>query len=129
MLLSKDHITPDSHERADYQITIMASRAQPELHEHPDTPFWRFGAFLEDENLDFCFSDNYDITSNIKASFNGRMLYINGDLTAAEYPDYADMQRKHYSQSEYVEVSGTGHSGPWEKPDEISRLIRTFINN
>jgi len=129
LLLSKDHITPDSHERADYQIAIGAARAQPELHEHPDTPYWRIGAFLRSDNLNFVQSDNYDITSNINQSFQGRMLFISSDSVAEEYPEYGDMQRSYYPQSEYVEIPGTGHSGPWEKPEELSTLIRNFLNN
>ena len=128
-LLSKDHITSDSHERADFAIAIGASRAQPELHEHPDTPFWRIGAFLRGDNLNLFESDNYNIASNIKTSFSGRMLYVNGSLETDEYPDYSDMQRQHYLLSEYVEIENTGHSGPWEKSAELSMLIRDFLNN
>ena len=129
LIMSKDHITPDSHERADYQVAIAASRAQPELHEHSQTPFWRIGAFLRADDLAFALSDNYDITSNIKNSFEGRMLIIGGSLTALEYPDFIDLQRAYYPQSEYVEIPNVGHSGPWERPEEISTLIRNFLNN
>lgn len=126
-LLSKDHFTPDSYERADYQLMINVFRAQPEFHEHPDTPLWRFGAMLSDDNLDFSLSDEYDITSDIKSSFLGNTLFIAGSLTTEELPAYMDLQRSHYPLSEYYEITETGHTGPWEKPVEVTEQIRNFI--
>ncbi|MDF1699455.1 MAG: alpha/beta hydrolase [Saprospiraceae bacterium] len=126
-LLSKDHITPDSYERADYQLMVNVFRAQPEFHEHPDTPLWRFGAMLSDDNLDFSLSQDYDISSNIKSSFEGNTLFMAGSLTTTELPDYMDMQRGYYPSSEYYEIPETGHTGPWEKPEEVSEQIRNFI--
>ncbi|MBD3288380.1 alpha/beta fold hydrolase, partial [candidate division KSB1 bacterium] len=126
-LLSHDHITSDTHERADYQAILRAFRGQPEFHQNPDTPLWRLGAFIDEENLDFINSDSYDITSNIIASFKGRMLFISGKLTEESYPEYSAMQMSYYPQTEYVTIAGVGHTGPWEKPDEIAVLIRNFL--
>ena len=125
-LISHDHITPDTHEQADYQVAIAAFRAQPELHEHPETPAWRFGAFLRGDNLDFSESTAFDITSNL-SSFNGSMLFISGSFTAQEYPEYAQMQMAVYPNSHYKEVQNTGHTGPWEKSEEIASILRSHF--
>jgi proline iminopeptidase len=126
-LMSHDHISPDTHEKADFQIAIPAFRAQPELHEHPETPAWRFGAFLRGDNLDFSQSESFDITSNLR-SFNGNMVFVSGSLTANEYPEYSESQMAVYPVSQYVEIEGTGHTGPWEKAEEVSGIIRTQFN-
>lgn len=126
-LLSHEHITSDTHERADYQRILGAGKSNPEFHENPNTPMWRVGAFIANENLDFSQSENYDITSNL-INFQGRLLLIGGEFTANEYPDYPDLQLPFYPNAEYIEIPGVGHTGPWEKPYEISSLIRDFFN-
>jgi len=126
-LLSHDHITPDTHARADYQMLLGAFRSQPEFNGNPNTPLWRVGAFIGDENLDFSESDSYNITSNVAASFQGRLLFIAGKLTEGPYPEYPDMQMSYYPQSEYVTIPGVGHTGLWEKPDEVATAIRNFL--
>jgi pimeloyl-ACP methyl ester carboxylesterase len=126
-LLSHDHITSDTHERADYQMLLGAFRSNPEFHENPNAPMWRLGAFVGHENLDFSQSDNYDITSNV-ITFQGRLLLMGGELTANEYPGYLDLQLPIYPQSEYLEIPGVGHTGIWEKPDDIAIVIRNFFN-
>jgi proline iminopeptidase len=127
-LLSKDHFTPDSHERADYQLMLNVFRAQPEFHEHPDTPLWRFGAMLADDNIDFSLSQDFDITSNIATTYKGGALFIAGSLTVKELPDYMDLQRAHYPNTTYYEIPETGHTGPWEKPANIAEQIRNFLH-
>ena len=126
-LLSKDHMTPDAHERADYQMLLGAFRGQPEFNQHPDTPLWRLGAVIGDENLDFFESKQYDITSNIIPAFQGRLLFIAGKLTETPYPDYPAKQMAYYPQSEYVAIPGVGHTGVWEKPNEVAGVIRDFL--
>jgi pimeloyl-ACP methyl ester carboxylesterase len=34
----------------------------------------------------------------------------------------------YYPRSEELVISGVGHDGPWEKPDEIAAAIRDFLN-
>ncbi|MCB2204611.1 alpha/beta hydrolase [bacterium] len=126
-LLSHDHITSDAHERADYQALLGANRSQPEFHEHPDTPMWRTGAVVGGDNVDFIESDSYDITSNIDNMFQGNMLLIVGALTLKSYPQFPEMQRSFYPRSEFVTIAGVGHTGVWEKPDEIADEIRSFF--
>lgn len=127
-LLAHEHFTPNDHIRADYQMLLVANRAQPELHEDPDNPFWRFGALCVDENLDFSMSDSYDITSNLSA-FKGRAIFIFGSLTTEEYPEYTQLQTAFYSKTEKYFIEGVGHSGVWQKPDEIIQIIRENCNN
>ena len=87
---------------------------------------WRLGAFVGHENLDFSQSDNYDITSNV-ITFQGRLLLMGGELTANEYPGYLDLQLPIYPKSEYLEIPSVGHTGIWEKPDDIAIAIRNFF--
>lgn len=127
-MLSHDHITPDTHATVDYQKLLGAKRSQPEFNENPDTPMWRIGAFIGNENLDFRVSDNYDITSYIASSFQGRMMFVARKLTEEPYPEYPDLQMSYYPQSEYVATAGVGHTGLWEKSDEVATVIRNFLN-
>lgn len=127
-LQSKDYLSADSHERADYSLMLNVFRAQPEFHEDPNTPLWRFGALLADDNLDFSASKSYDISSSIIRDFKGQALFIAGAKTVAELPEYMERQRKHYPNSSYLEIPNLGHTGPWEKPLEINQAIRNFID-
>ena len=108
-------------------MLLGAFKSQPEFNENPNTPLWRLGALIEDENLDFMTSDNYDITSNIKISFQGKLLFISGKLTEESYPDYPNMQMSNYPRSTYMTIDGVGHTGVWEKPDEVANEIRNFL--
>lgn len=123
-LLSKDHITADEHERADYQKLLGAFRSNPQFHEDSNCPLWRMGAFLELEDLG---KQDRDNTSNL-SSFQGKLLLIAGELTMNEYPKYSDIQMSYYPQSIYREIPDVGHTGPWEEPDEIALVIRNFLN-
>lgn len=125
-LLSHDHFTADDHARADYQYLLGAFRSNPQFHEDINCPLWRMGIFIEEEDLDFFRSDNFDITSGLSA-FEGRLLMMCGELTRNEYPDYPAMEMAHFPETEYVEIPGVGHTGPWEKPDLIASLIRTIF--
>lgn len=129
-LLSHDHFTADDHIRADYQYLINVSNAdhsQPEFHADPKSPYWRPGALLIDDNLDFIESEHFDITSNLSA-FTGHMLFIGSDKVIGELPDYPELQSAYYPQSDFTSVTGVGHTGPWEKPDEVSDLIRNYFS-
>lgn len=122
-LLSHDHITPDGHERADYQMLLGSFRSNPQFHENINCPLWRMGTLVANEDLE---KEDRDNTSNLSA-FQGKMLFITGELTYKEYPGYKDIQMPYYPSSEFVVVSGVGHTGPWEKPDEISTIIKNFF--
>jgi len=124
-LISKDHFSPGSHERADFQLMMNVFRAQPEFHEDPNTPMWRFGAMLADDNLDFSASDNFDISSKLNR-FKGQSLFIAGSLSQGDLPQYMDMQRAVYPSSQFLVIEGTGHTGPWEKSSQIVEHLRNF---
>ena len=126
-LLSHDHMTSDDHARADYQTLLGAFRVNKEFHEDINTPMWRLGALFDDSELDFSADDNYDITSNL-VHFNGTLLFIGGQLTINNYPEYPGMQTEHYPNSETIFIPSIGHTGVWENPDEIISTIRNFLN-
>ena len=121
-LLSHDYFTTDDHARGDYQYLLGAFRSNPQFHENINCPLWRIGIFLGDdiEKMD------RDNTSNL-SSFQGKFLFIGGELTHKEYPNYPDIQMQYYPNGEFVEIPGVGHTGPWEKPNEIALIIRTFF--
>jgi proline iminopeptidase len=125
-LLSHDHFTPDGHIRSDYQKLLGAAESNPEFHQDVNTPYWRVGALIGNEDLGFRLSTDYDITSNLSA-FNGKMLFIGSDKVLSELPEYPGLQMKYYPKSELVTVSGVGHTGPWEKPNEVASLIRNYF--
>ncbi len=126
-LLSHDHMTSDSHARADYHTLLGAFRSNPQFDEDINTPLWRIGALYEDSELDFSDDDNYDITSNL-INFEGRLLFMIGQLTLDDVPNYPAMQTKYYQDSETLILPNVGHSGVWEKADEITAIIRNFLN-
>ncbi len=127
LVLAHDHIIPDTHERADYQQMLGAFRSNPQFHEDINTPLWRFGGLIELADIDCFFCDSFDVTTNL-TNFQGRVLFMMGELTRAEYPDYLDLHTVHYPQSEVIFVSGVGHTGVWEKADEVADHIRNFLN-
>ena len=122
-LLSHDHLTGDDHERTDYQGLLGAFRNNPQFHEDINTPLWRYGALVGLEDLEEEARDN---TSNL-SSFQGNFILMGGELTLKEYPEYADIQMSYYPRSELVEIPGVGHTGPWEKPNEVAAIIRNFF--
>ena len=124
-LLSHDHITADDHARADYQKLLGAFRANPQFHDDANCPLWRYGELVSLEDLEKMDRDN---TSNLSA-FQGNFLFIGGELTMKEYPDYSDIQMSHYPRSEFAEIPGVGHTGPWEKPAKVATVIRNFLSN
>ncbi|WP_167611919.1 alpha/beta fold hydrolase [Maribellus sediminis] len=124
-LLSHDHLTSDAHARADYQMLLGAFRSNPQFHENINCPLWRMGTLVSNEDLE---KQNRDNTSNLSA-FTGKMLFISGELTRKEYPGYKDIQMSCFPESEFIEVAGVGHTGPWEKPDEIATDIRNFFEH
>lgn len=126
-LHAKNFISPETHEQADYSLMLNVFRAQPEFYENPDTPLWRFGALLADDNLDFSASEEYDLSSRINDYYKGEALFIAGSLTVTALPEYIDLQMEHYKNASYLEIPNTGHTGPWEKPAEISQAIRNFL--
>lgn len=128
-LLAHDHFTGDDHIRADYQYLVNVSNAdnsQPEFHADPNSPYWRPGALLLDDNLDFMESEHFDITSNLSA-FKGNMLFVGSDKVIGELPDYPDLQMALYPKSDFALVTGVGHTGPWEKSGEVAELIREYF--
>ncbi len=125
-LLAHEHFTPNDHIQADYQMLLVANRAQPEFHEEENNPFWRYGSLTGSANLDFGMSDNFDVTSNL-SSFSGNALFISGSLSMHEYSEYLEMQSVFYNRSEEFIIEGIGHSGVWQKPDEIIKIIKSTI--
>lgn len=128
-LLAQDHISTDSHERSDYHHIMGSFRNQPEFHQNPDIPFWRFGSYVGiDGDIGDFFGYKYDITDNL-SSFEGNALFIAGDLTMASFPDYMPEQMKLFPRCELKTLTGYGHSGVWESPNTVANMTRTFINN
>jgi len=128
-LLAHDHFTSDGHERADYQYMMNVSQAdlsQPEFHADPNTPYWRAGALLIDDNLDFVESTDFDITSNLH-QYEGRFLFVGSEKVMQDLPEYANLQMQYYPVKELVEIPGVGHTGPWENPDAIAAIIRNYF--
>ena len=105
---------------------LPAFKLNPQFHENSNCPFWRVGSLIWNENLDFWESESFDITSNL-SSFQGTLLFLGGELTMNEYPDYRELETAYYPRSEFIEIPGVGHTGQWEKPNDIAALIRNFF--
>jgi pimeloyl-ACP methyl ester carboxylesterase len=121
------HITADSHARADYQLALGAGRFAPEFHENPNTPVWRFGKLVKDDIDDFgAVIENHRLVNNL-SSFNGRFLFIYGELEKLSLPGYSTIEMSYYTHATSVAVPGVGHDGAWERADTISAIIRVFL--
>lgn len=123
--LTYDHFSQDSHERMDFHMLQGAFEMQPDFHYHKETPFWRWGAYVGTDKNYFKYSRD-NITSRL-GLFNGRVLFIGGSLTLNNFPEYMEMQMSYFTNTKLVIVEGVGHTGVWEKPDEIIDLVKEFI--
>lgn len=121
-LLAHEHFSPEDHIHADYQYLLGAFRSNPQFNEDPGNPLWRFGALYGDDLEKI----NRDNTSNL-SSYEGKFLFIGGEFTLANYPEYANLQMSHYPNSEFSEIPNVGHTGPWEKPDQLMTILRNFL--
>lgn len=126
-LYNAEHVSPDSHARADYMQAVGAGRFVPEFHENERSPFWRIGAFIEEDIDDFDSAiAGGRIVDNLDA-FEGRFLYLVGELNTSLDQDEIEQWGAHYPDYEVVEIPGTGHSGPWERPSEVASAMRAFL--
>lgn len=125
-LLSHDHMTADDHERADYQQVLGAFRSNPKFHEDINTPLWRYGGLIDNGIVDGFDESSFDQTTHLN-SFQGKALFIWGSFTISEYPELPGLQNQYYQNSENIYIPGVGHTGVWEKADEVSAAIRNFL--
>lgn len=123
------HITPDSHERADYLRAIGASNnATPEFKETRDITYWRLGAYVFFEIEREILNDEPNIVDNL-SRFEGDLLFLYGEKTEAA-PDleaFLNQMINYYPKGERLAIPNAGHNGHWENPDAVSQAIKSFL--
>ncbi|MEL6276718.1 MAG: alpha/beta hydrolase [Bacteroidota bacterium] len=123
------HLTPDSHERADFLRAIPASNnAVEEFKEAKNTPYWRLGAFAALEIEQEIRKEDWVITDQLN-NYQGDLLFLYGANTEAA-PDleaYLDLMISYYPQGERLEIPDAAHNGHWDNPHAIADAIRQFI--
>jgi proline iminopeptidase len=129
-LMSLKHITAGSHARADFQRALGANRFQPEFHENENYPFWRLGASVNNKvSYSGHIFENGSLTDNLTA-FEGGFLFVFGELTAGDLSlEYIEKQVAYYPSGTSIVIPGTGHSGVWERADEVARIVNQFLEH
>ncbi|MEO1256672.1 MAG: alpha/beta hydrolase [Bacteroidota bacterium] len=125
------HISPDSHEKADYLRTIGASnQAVPEFKEPFDTPYWRLGSRVNIDIEKEVANDGVNIVNNL-SGYTGEMLFLYGAKTEAA-PDidaYLNIMISYYPSGQRREIQQAAHLGLYENPEEVSQVVTDFILN
>jgi proline iminopeptidase len=128
-LYSLDHISYDSHAKADFHRILGFTQSFPELAYPDHIPIWRYGAFVNQELEEKTFrSSSYNITENL-ANFKGRALFIWGSKTTALNSEGIALQMKVFPRVVQSTITNAGHYMIWENPDECIEAIRNFLNN
>ena len=62
-------------------------------------------------------------------TINVPTLIITGDEDSATGVPEAELMRRNISGSEMAVVNKAGHFSPWERPEEVGRLLRQFLDS
>jgi len=130
---SSQFLSPDDHERMDYERMVGARDAQPKFHlsTMDPQPAWRMGAaasryITEDgQNGDGVFT--YDFTTNL-AAYTTPVLFIAGSLSEVLGPSLQQEQILRYPSASLQVVDDAGHDVAWVKATEVLTHIRAYLD-
>jgi len=79
------------------------------------------------------FVDSIEAPKTIPCGFSSDGAIVLQLITAEEDkrtpPKYGDFLEKHIQKASRVHIQNAGHIAPMEKPDEVNKAMREFLNN
>jgi len=126
-------LTPEDHERMDYERTIGVRDGQPKFHlskTNPE-PMWRLGAaaarYIMEDGQDHNGRFNYDFTTNL-AAYQTPVLFIAGSWSEVLGQSLQQKQILRYPNATLEVVNGAGHDVAWIKTPEVLTHIRAYLD-
>lgn len=127
LVWSDQQITPTDHERADYLSQVATLPGAPSEHNDPDNPApsWRKGAVVNSRLIALSLDHGFDWTTHL-GELNRPVLFLRGELNENMPLEHQQELASHYADATLITVSGVGHEGIWERPNEFLRHIRAY---
>ena len=130
---SAQFLTPDDHERMDYERMLGAKHSQPRFNQRVDnpSPVWRLGAaanrYIVESGQDKDGELIYDFTTNLDA-YTTPVLFIAGSMSEVLGELLQEEQMKHYRSASLEVVTGAGHDVAWVKPGAVLSHIHAYLD-
>ncbi len=129
---SSQFLSPDDHERMDYERTLGARDGQPRFHlsRTDPEPGWRMGAaaskYIMEDGQNSHGDFNYDFTNHL-ASYQTPVLFIAGSLSEVLGESLQRSQVHKYPRAALAVVDGVGHDVAWVKAERVVTEIRAYL--
>lgn len=126
-------LSPDDHERMDFERLLGARDHQPRFHNSRTNPApsWRMGAaasrYVMEDGQNAAGDFDYDFTTNLDA-FTTPVLFITGAWSEVLGASLQEEQMQHYPSATLAVVSGAGHDVAWIRTPEVLNHIRSYLN-
>lgn len=129
-LWSRQFISAEDHERADYLAMLIAYRAPPSERQDPNnqSPAWRQGAVVNSALLKLTDEQPFDWTTDLKA-FTHKVLFLRGDLNTVATLDHQKALAASYGHADIVTITGVGHAVIWERTQEYLAHVRAYFQS
>jgi len=130
---SSQFLTPDDHERMDYERMLGVKDAQPRFHIRVDnpSPFWRLGAaanrYITEDGQDTDGNFDYDFTTHL-AAYTTPVLFVAGSLSEVLGESLQQEQMLRYPSASLEVVEGAGHDVAWVKTPQVLTHIRSYLD-
>jgi pimeloyl-ACP methyl ester carboxylesterase len=126
-------LTPDDHERMDYERMLGMRDGQPRFHQRvmDPAPSWRLGAaasrYVSEDGQDENGVFNYDFTDKL-TSYATPVLFIAGSWSEVLGESLQHDQILRYPTASLEVVAGAGHDVAWVKAPEVLSHIRAYLD-
>ena len=120
-------LSREDHERADYQLGLMAFAGAPAEHRDPanPSPLWRQGAVVHHRMLQLA-DEGFDWTTHLDR-FRHPVLFLRGDLNTAATLEHQQELAAAYPDARIETIAGVGHHVVWERSDEYLTHVRAYL--
>jgi proline iminopeptidase len=124
----------DQHDIIDYKFALQAScenvKNNPLGNAGP-SPFWRYGAAVQQGLFDSAEEQGFDFTQNL-GQYNKRVLFLYSELNRAYGPAHANIVASAYPNAELKQIKSCGHEiiyFGWQEFYSTSIEYLNTINN
>jgi proline iminopeptidase len=125
---ARAEMSASDHARADYLGSLFAYRGVPsEMHDPANpTPYWRYGAVVNEALLKVAYDTHFDWTTNLGA-FHRHVLFLRGDLNTAATLEQQQTLAASYPDATIETITGVGHEMQYERADEYLAHVRAYL--